>query len=196
MWAPTPFGIFFSLLLQRAFQFCSEDSLLHRKRHDGKLLNLTRLRAKTKVKTVSHTESGQQAIIDRFATACQDFGLTIIKTTEVLAMGNHAEPTILISNQALNSVDAFKYLGSTITSNLTLDSDLNALYASSAPCCMGKRHGLHTRDKKLDLTHSTSDSSAKFLRSPGRIKSPTKKYCRTANCRTANYPLPCPPLIA
>ena len=97
MWAPTLFGIFFSVLLQHAFQFCSEGGLLHRTRHDGKLLNLTRLRAKTKVKTVllretvfagdaafvSHTESGQQAIIDCFATACQDFG---IKTTEVLAM--------------------------------------------------------------------------------------------------------------
>ena len=164
MWTPTLIGIFFSLIIQHAFQFCSEGGLLHRTRHDGKLLNLTRLRAKTKVKTVllremlfadnaafvSHTESGQQAIIDRFATTCQDFGLTIIKKTEVLAMGTHAEPTILISNQALNSVDAFKYLGSTINSNLSLDSDLNALYGSSAPCCMGERHGLHTRDKKLD----------------------------------------------
>ena len=174
VWAPTLFGIFFSVLLQHAFQFFSEGGLLHRTHHDGKLLNLTRLRAKTKVKTVllremlfaddaafvSHTESRQQAIVDRFATACQDFGLTIMKKTEVLAMGTHPEPTILISNQALNSVNAFKYLGSTITSNLSLDSDLNALYAFSAPCCMGERHGLLTRDKKLDWTHSTSDSSA------------------------------------
>lgn len=115
VWAPTLFVIFFSLILQHAFQFCSEGGLLHRTRHDGKLLNLTRLRAKTKVKTVllrempfaddaafvSHTESGQQAIIDRFATSCQDFGFTIIIKTEVLAMpGTDAEPTILISNQA------------------------------------------------------------------------------------------------
>ena len=82
---------------------------------------------------VSHTESGPQAILDLFATVCQDFGLTIfIKETEVLAMGTHAEPTILISNQALNSVDTFKYHGSTITSNLSLDSDLNARIGKGA----------------------------------------------------------------
>ena len=75
---------------------------------------------------VSHTETGLQAIIDRFATVCQDFVLTIIRKIEVLAMWTHAELTILITNQALNSVDAFKYLGSTIISNLCLDSDLNA----------------------------------------------------------------------
>ena len=76
---PTLFGIFFSLLLQYAFQNSTEGVMLHT-RHDGKLLNLARLRAKTRIKKVlvremlfaddaafaSHTEEGLQALIDNF----------------------------------------------------------------------------------------------------------------------------------
>ena len=77
--APSLFGIFFSLI-----QFCSEGILLHAS-HNRKPLNLTRLHAKTKVKTVllremlfaddadfvSYTVTGLQAIlhVDLFATS-------------------------------------------------------------------------------------------------------------------------------
>ena len=49
--APTPFGIFFSLMLTYAFGTASDGICLHT-RHDGKLFNLKRLRAKTKVTCV------------------------------------------------------------------------------------------------------------------------------------------------
>ena len=44
--APSPFGIFFSLMLTYAFGTDSDGIYLHT-RHDGKLFNLKRLRAKT-----------------------------------------------------------------------------------------------------------------------------------------------------
>ena len=49
--APTLFGIFFSMLLQYAFADC-EEGIYIRTRADGKLFNLARLRAKTKVMEV------------------------------------------------------------------------------------------------------------------------------------------------
>ena len=49
--APTLFGIFFSMLLQYAFVDCTEGVYV-RTRSDGKLFNITRLRAKTKAYVV------------------------------------------------------------------------------------------------------------------------------------------------
>ena len=49
--APTLFGIFFSLLLRFAFSR-SEDGVHLHTRSDGKLFNLSRLKAKTKIRTV------------------------------------------------------------------------------------------------------------------------------------------------
>ncbi|XP_047475415.1 uncharacterized protein LOC125029522 [Penaeus chinensis] len=83
--APTLFGIFFSMLLQYAFKDCSEGVYIHT-RADGKLLNIARLRAKTKVREVliremlfaddaalaSHTEEGLQQLVSRFSAACKE----------------------------------------------------------------------------------------------------------------------------
>ena len=88
--APTLFGIFFSMLLNFAFHHSDEGVHLHT-RSEGKLFNLTRLKAKTKVRTVlikemlfaddaaltSHTEEGLQQLISKFAYAFNEFGLTI-----------------------------------------------------------------------------------------------------------------------
>ena len=70
--APTLFCIFFSMLLQYAFMNCREGVFLHT-RSDGKLFNIARLRAKTKVTKVliremlfeaaSHTEEGLQQLV-------------------------------------------------------------------------------------------------------------------------------------
>lgn len=46
--APTLFGIFFSLLLKHAFGTSTEGVYMHT-RSDGKLYNIARLRAKTKI---------------------------------------------------------------------------------------------------------------------------------------------------
>ena len=78
--APTLFGIFFSLTFTYAFGTASDGIYLHT-RHDGKLFNLKRLRAKTKVTCVliremlfaddaalvSHTQEGLQCLMDRLS---------------------------------------------------------------------------------------------------------------------------------
>ena len=96
--APTLFSIFFSMLLYFAFRHSNEGVHLHN-RSEGKLFNLARLKAKTKVRIVlikemlfaddaaliSHTEEGLQQLISKFAHACNEFGLSIsIKKTNVM----------------------------------------------------------------------------------------------------------------
>ncbi len=49
--APTLYGIFFSLLLTYAFQASTDGIYIHT-RYDGKLFNLVRLKAKTKITRV------------------------------------------------------------------------------------------------------------------------------------------------
>ncbi|KAI4888924.1 hypothetical protein NFI96_005934 [Prochilodus magdalenae] len=84
--APTLFGILFSLLLRYAFSQSEEGVYIHT-RSNGSLFNLTRLRAKTKVRKVlirellfandaaltAHTEAGLQELINCFSDACKEF---------------------------------------------------------------------------------------------------------------------------
>ena len=78
--APTLFSIFFSMMLSYAFKTSTEGVFLH-PRADGKLFNLARLRAKTKVRhvairemffadddaLVTHTVEYMQQLIDRLS---------------------------------------------------------------------------------------------------------------------------------
>ena len=117
--APTLFGIFFSLLLQYAFNDCDEGVYLHT-RTDGKLFNIARLRAKTKVRRilirellfaddvalVFHSVAHLQRLVDRFAHACiEEFGLTIsLKKTKVMAQDSDVPPVITVNlDSELNS---------------------------------------------------------------------------------------------
>ena len=151
--APTLFGIFFSMLLFHAFKD-NEDGIYLHTRSDGKLYTLARLRAKTKVRHVTirevlfaddaamatHTEEALQRLIDRFALACDDFGLTIsIKKTQVMGQGTTAPPSIRIGGQVLNAVERFQYLGSTISSNLSLEPEISSRIAKVS-AVMSKLH--------------------------------------------------------
>ena len=137
--APTLFGIFFSMVLQSAFTDCNEGIYI-RTRTDGKLFNISRLRAKTKVREVliremlfaddaalvSKSENGLQDLVNRLSNACKDFGLTIsIKKTNIMSQGTNSAPYITINNTQLEVVDSFKYLGATITSTPTLEKELS-----------------------------------------------------------------------
>ena len=97
--ALTVFGIFFALLLKCAFATTTEDIYLHT-RSDGRLFNLDRLSAKTKVPdavvrdmlvadnapVATHTQHELRSLMDRVYEACKDFGLTInLKKMNVLA---------------------------------------------------------------------------------------------------------------
>ena len=129
--APILFGIFFSLLLSFAFSV-SEDRVFLLTRSDGKLFNLSRLRAKTKVRQLlfremlfaddaalaSHIKEGLQRLINRLAHACKEFGLTVsLKNTNVTGQDVSEVPSISIGYYTLEVVEDFTYPGSTISSN-------------------------------------------------------------------------------
>ena len=112
---------------------------MHR-RSDGRLYNITRLRANTKVcvtiirdmlfaddaAVTSHTEQDLQCLMDRSNQACKDFGLTIsLKKTNVLGQDVNTSPVITIDNYKLEVVQQFTYLGSTISENISLDAEIN-----------------------------------------------------------------------
>ena len=96
--APMLFGSFFGLLLKHALDTTTE-GIYFRTRSDGRLFNLARLRANTKVRNdiirdmlfaddaavATHTQEEFQSLTDCFSQACKDFGLTIsLKKTNVL----------------------------------------------------------------------------------------------------------------
>ena len=144
--APTLFGVFFSLLLRYAFRQ-SEDGIFLHTRSYGSLFNLSRLREKTKVRKVlirellfaddaaltAHTEESLQRLITCFADACTEFGLTInLKKTNIMGQDVSSTPQISIGDHTLEVVDNFTYLGSNISSNLSLDTELNVRIGKAA----------------------------------------------------------------
>ena len=147
VFAPTLFGVFFSLLLRYAFRQSEHGMFLHTRR-DGSLFNLARLRAKTKVCKVlliremlfadataltAHTEESLQRLITCFADACTEFGLVISrKKTNIMGQDVSSTPQISISDHTLEVVDNFTYLGSNISNNLSMDAELNVRIGKAA----------------------------------------------------------------
>ena len=144
--APTLFGIYFSVMLSHAFGASSEGVYLH-SRSDGKLFNIARLKAKTKIRKVlvrellfaddaalvSHTESGLQSLVNSFADACNDFGLKISLTkTEIMSQGDMQDPLISIGEHRLETVTSFTYLGRTVTNNLNLNTEISKRIGKAA----------------------------------------------------------------
>ncbi len=110
----------------------------------GKLFNLRRLRAKTKVQEATthdfifaddcalnaSTQSDNQRSMDQFSKACDDFGLTIsTKKTQVLFQQAPAtpytEPTIIVNGKKLKVADKFVCLGSTLSRHVSIDEEVN-----------------------------------------------------------------------
>ena len=144
--APTLFGIFFGLLLKHAFDTTTEGIYL-RTRSDGRLFNLARLRAKTKVREVlirdmlfaddaavaTHTQKELQSLMDCFSQACKDFEMTIsLKKTNVMGQDTEALPVITIDNYELDALCQFTYFGSTITDNLSLEAEIDKRIGKAA----------------------------------------------------------------
>ncbi|XP_066482784.1 DBIRD complex subunit ZNF326 isoform X2 [Tiliqua scincoides] len=143
---PTLFGIFFAVLLKHAFGTATEGVYL-RTRSDGKLFNLSRLRAKSKVQlkclsdflfaddaaVTAHSAKDLQQLMDRFSKACQDFGLTVsLKEAQVMVQDVDSDPCITISEHELEVVHDFVHLGSTISDTLSLDNELNRRIGKAA----------------------------------------------------------------
>ncbi|XP_053863859.1 LOW QUALITY PROTEIN: uncharacterized protein LOC128825397 [Malaclemys terrapin pileata] len=148
--APTLFSMIFSATLTDAFQHCSEGVGM-KYRTDRKLFNLRRLHAITKVKETvlqdflfaddcalnASTEPEMQASMDKFSTACNNFGLTInIKKTEVLHQPAphvpYSEPSIIVNGQRLQPVDRFMYLSSTLSRAVSIDDEVNCRIAKAS----------------------------------------------------------------
>lgn len=174
--APTLFGIFFALLLKHAFGTANEGVYL-RTRSDGRLFNLSRLKAETKVRQAiirdmlfaddaaisTHSEQELQALMDRLSAACKDFGLIIsLPKTNILSQGTTEEPTIKIDNYELEVVSQFTYLGSTITDNLSLDVEINRRIGKAATTLSRLRERVW-KNSKLTVNTKMSVYSACVL---------------------------------
>ena len=140
--APTLFSMVFSAMLSDAFRDC-ESGINIRYRSDGKLFNLRKLQAVTKIKETivrdllfaddcalnAGDEQEMQQYMDKLSSACDNFSLTIsTKKTEVMyqpAPGNqYLDPQILVNGQMLQAVESFTYLGSTLSHNATIDREI------------------------------------------------------------------------
>ncbi|XP_067900795.1 uncharacterized protein [Heterodontus francisci] len=89
-----------------------------------------------------HTEEYLQRRTDRVAAACNEFGISIsLKKTNIMGLDVRNAPSINIGDYALKVVQEFTYLGSTITSNLSLDAEINKRMgkASAAMSRLAKR---------------------------------------------------------
>ena len=148
--APTLFSMVFSAMLKDAFQD-TEDAIAIRYRTDGKLFNLKRLQAKTKVKEEmvrdflfaddcalnAGSEDGMQRSMDKLSTACDDYGLTIsTRKTEVMHQPapheEYVEPSITVNGQTLQAVDKFTYLGSTLSRTTLIDEEISGRIAKAS----------------------------------------------------------------
>ena len=151
--APTLFSIMFSAMLSEAFRD-ADDGITIRYRMDGKLLNLRRLQAKSKVKesTVrdllfaddcalnASSEPDMQQSMNKFSSACDSFSLTIsTKKTEVMFQpaprNAYTEPSIIVKGdkgETLKAVESFAYLGSILSRSVRIDNEVDARIAKAS----------------------------------------------------------------
>jgi len=81
----------------------------------------------------THTQCELQSLMHHFSQACRDFGLTIsLKKINVPGQGTESPPVITIDQYELDAVYQFTYLGSTITNNLSLDTELDKRIGKAA----------------------------------------------------------------
>ena len=127
--APTLFSMIFTAMLTNAFDNDDGNVISTRYETNGKLSNLRRLQAKTKVKQAAardllfaddcalntSTETMMQQSVGRFSTVCDNFGF-IISTKKTKVMHQPAPqkmyepPTITVKDETLEAVDEFTYL--------------------------------------------------------------------------------------
>uniref|UniRef100_A0A803TRR0 ribonuclease H n=1 Tax=Anolis carolinensis TaxID=28377 RepID=A0A803TRR0_ANOCA len=137
---------------------------------DGKLFNLSRLKAKTKVTTTSvielqyaddnvvcaHSEEGLQATLNTFAEAYEKLGLSLnIEKTKVLFQQAPANPSampgIQVNGVTLENVDHFHYLGSHLSTKVNIDTEIkHRLSSASAAFFQMKQRVFEDRDIRRD----------------------------------------------
>ena len=117
---------------------------------------------------VAHSAQDLQTLLSQFASACSDFGLTIsLKKTKVLSQGTDIPPSIKIDGKDIENVKNFVYLGSSVASNASLDTEIN--------CRIGKASGTFAR-----LTARVWDNPKLSIRTKSNV------YCACV-CSTLLY---------
>ena len=166
--APTLFALYFAVVVREVLN-SSPEGVRIRYRTDGKLFNLNRLKATTKVSYahiqdimyaddlcfVAESPEVLQQLVTNLHKQCCTFGLKIsIKKTEVMSSDNHGrqELTIMLGEDVLKQVDKFRYLGSIITSKCDLDAEINSRIGAAA-AAFGKF------DKKVFSSHDLKIST-------------------------------------
>ena len=171
--APTLFSILFAAMLLDAFRDFDRGVYIQF-RTDGKLFNLRRLQAKTKIyeallreflfaddcALAAHCHEDIQCIADRFAAACERFGLTIsLGKTETLVQYPPSQgcdtppPPVVINNTDIKTVSKFCYLGSTISMSGSLDAEVTMRIAKASAAFgrltkrLWQEHGIKTSTK-------------------------------------------------
>ena len=93
----------------------------------------------------AHSGEALKRLVNRFTHACREFGLTIsLKKTNVSARDTSQVPSVKIND--------FTYLGSNISNNLSLDTEINRRIGKAA-CTMVKLTK-RVRENKM-LTENT-----------------------------------------
>ena len=159
--APTLFSVFFSLMLLVAFRNTDEGVEIV-SRFDRGLCrtNNQHFKAPTKVESkvvrdllfaddcalASSSEEGLQQLCDSFASAARRFGLIIsIDKTESMHQAPpgvaYRAPRITVEGKPLKAVKTFKYLGSLVSNDNSLDAEIDARLskANSAYNALTKR---------------------------------------------------------
>ena len=139
--APTICSVVFSAMLKTAFHDDS-DSMAIRYRTDGKLFNLRRLQAKSKVKEErvrdflsandcalkASSEDAWYAVEHQHVFVCLRYLWTRNQHKEngghISAHTNYSDPTITVKGQKLQTVVKFTYLGSTVCRILLIDDEI------------------------------------------------------------------------
>ena len=143
--APTLFSVFIAAILHIIDKDLPQGIPI-RYRTDGRLFNLARFKAKSKVRNTTimelqyaddnaitaHSAEDLQGILNAFAKAYRALGLALnIKKTQVLYQPPPNQPfippVIKVDNTPLENVDHFPYLGSLLSSKTDIDAEINQL---------------------------------------------------------------------
>uniref|UniRef100_A0A803T403 Reverse transcriptase domain-containing protein n=1 Tax=Anolis carolinensis TaxID=28377 RepID=A0A803T403_ANOCA len=167
--APTLFSIFIAMILHLVNgKLPTGVEIIYRT--DGKLFNLRRLKAKTKVTTTSiielqyaddnvvcaYSEDDLQATLNTFTEPYEKLGLSLnIEKTKVLfqqAPSNpSAMPGIQLNGVTLENIDHFRYLGSHLSTKVNIDTEIQPhLSSASAAFFRMKQRVFDDRDIRRD----------------------------------------------
>ena len=86
---------------------------------------------------VTHTVEDMQLLMNNFAASCQRFGLTIsVKKTQVMYIPppgvQYTAPVVTVGQETLQAVEQFTYLGSTMSSDCSIDAEITNRIAKAS----------------------------------------------------------------